>query len=51
MKYTYIKPELEVLELSTESRLLISMSGGLGTGSDMLEPDLIQDPFDSSIII
>jgi hypothetical protein len=45
MKYTYIEPELEVLELSTENRLLLTLSGGVGTGSDMLAPDTSQDPF------
>lgn len=45
MKHTYLAPELEVLELNTEDGLLLPLSGGTGTGSNMLDPDMTQDPF------
>ncbi len=45
MKLTYLTPELEVLELSPRDGLLLELSGGTGTGSNMLDPDLSQDPF------
>lgn len=44
MKNTYIAPELEVLELGPKDGLL-QLSGGTGTGSDMLDPDTGQNPF------
>lgn len=45
MKHTYLAPELEVLELITKDGLLLPLSGGTGTGSNMLDPDMTQDPF------
>ena len=45
MKYTYITPELEVLELGPKDGLLLPLSGGTGTGSNMLDPDTTQNPF------
>lgn len=45
MKHTYLAPELEVLELNTEDGLLLPLSGGTGTGSNMLDPDTGQNPF------
>jgi len=45
MKNAYLAPELEVLELITKDGLLLPMSAGTGTGSNMLDPDTSQDPF------
>lgn len=45
MKLTYLKPELEVIDLEPEEQLLVPVSGGTGTGSNLLDPDFTQDPF------
>jgi hypothetical protein len=45
MKATYVKPDAEVIQLDLRDGTLAPISGGLGTGSDMLDPDLGQNPF------
>ena len=44
-KEEYLRPDLLVLELDPETRMMGTLSGGVGQGSDMLNPDLGQDPF------
>ena len=44
-KEMYVQPELLALELDPENQLLDTVSGGSGTGSDMLNPDYGQNPF------
>ncbi|MBR4741256.1 MAG: hypothetical protein IK074_08855 [Bacteroidales bacterium] len=43
-KEQYVQPELLVLELDPESRLMQTLSG-TGGGTDMDNPDFGQDPF------
>ena len=45
MKETYIKPQLEVFDLDLRDGMMVPLSGGTGTGSNMLDPDLTQNPF------
>ena len=45
MKDFYTQPNLEVLELDLGDGMMVPVSGGTGTGSNMLDPDLTQNPF------